>query len=226
MKRVFGRIGRTLKEFNVLPDEGQVYQAAHSQDAYIKRILENTYVSVGLEMEPLVSSMVDRSDMSDIYLKYIQQIAGIHITQITETTLEDIRKLMSNSATSAEFKAQIDKYWRAQQTYRAYVIARTETAAASTATADLTVKTYDTGRRKQKTWNTISDTAVRIAHREMDGVTVPYEMNFEVPYYIRKMGMDIRVGTDRMKYPLDMSSNAHAGNIVNCRCFCTYSYAD
>lgn len=62
--------------------------------------------------------------------------------------------------------------------------------------------------KTHKTWITEGDEKVREAHAEVDMRTIPID-----DYFL--------VGGDTMRYPHDYL-NATPGNIINCRCVCTY----
>lgn len=62
----------------------------------------------------------------------------------------------------------------------------------------------------KKTWVTMGDEKVRIAHALVDNVTIGIDDAFDVEGYA-------------MKYPCDTSDNPDASLVVNCRCICQYS---
>lgn len=61
-----------------------------------------------------------------------------------------------------------------------------------------------------KTWNTIIDGRERDSHNAENGITVPVSEPFELPGGL-------------LMYPLDESLGAGAEEIVNCRCWVSYS---
>ena len=64
--------------------------------------------------------------------------------------------------------------------------------------------------KTRKTWNAIMDRRTRDTHRDINGASVPIEEPF-------------LVGDSMMMYPRDESMGASAEEIVNCRCWATYS---
>ena len=64
--------------------------------------------------------------------------------------------------------------------------------------------------KTRKTWNAIMDKRTRDTHRDANGTAVP----IDEPFY---------VGDSLMMYPRDDSMGASAEEIVNCRCWATYS---
>lgn len=61
-----------------------------------------------------------------------------------------------------------------------------------------------------KTWNSLMDGRERPAHHEAHGQTRRVEESFEV-------------GGEELRFPGDASRGASLGNLINCRCFCTYA---
>ena len=64
--------------------------------------------------------------------------------------------------------------------------------------------------KTRKTWNAIMDKRTRDTHRDVNGTSVPIDELFYV-------------GDSLMMYPRDESMGASAEEIVNCRCWATYS---
>lgn len=73
---------------------------------------------------------------------------------------------------------------------------------------DLNERQKAAGKTK-KTWNTMEDEKVRIAHDLVDKVTVGIDEDFDVDGF-------------PMAYPCDTSKNPPADLVVNCRCWLTY----
>lgn len=67
------------------------------------------------------------------------------------------------------------------------------------------------GVRMEKTWLSSQDERVRSSHADMNGVTIPYEDDFELP------------GGYRAKGPMD--ARLPAGEVINCRCILTVELA-
>lgn len=154
---------------------------------------------------------------TDALYRWIRENLGIHIDAIDATTLRQIQDAAVRSLDPEEFRLRVDAIIN-RTAYRAYVIARTETASASNASMAIAAETYSFGRSMTKTWRTYGGSTVRPTHREMDRVTIPRDQLFQVP---RPKG-----GVDLMDFPADQSHGASAANVVNCRCRCTYAYDD
>ena len=88
---------------------------------------------------------------------------------------------------------------------RAVLIAQNE---ANTVYNHVDYVTAKESGKKYKTWVTEGDERVRQAHVEVDMKTIPID-----DYFL--------VGTDTMRYPHDYL-NGSPGNLINCRCICTY----
>lgn len=67
------------------------------------------------------------------------------------------------------------------------------------------------GVRMEKTWLSSQDERVRSTHADMNGVTVPYDDDFEIP------------GGYRAKGPMD--DRLPPGEVINCRCLITIDLA-
>ena len=223
-KRVFKKIGQNLSMLDINAQETDIWRAVHAEDAWQYNILDYVYTSMSDDIYPLVADNVLLKSLSikkepPIYKMsvrdWIRHNAGQHIKYIDSTTLLDIRKTMEASSTTAEFRTGLEQYFTLSTPNRAYVIARTESAAASEVSSNISVKTYDTGREKVKRWRTIGDPEVRDQHQMMNGAVVGLAELFKVPS---------KYGVDLMEYPLDSSHGASAGNIVNCRCHTSYEY--
>lgn len=224
MNRAFKAMRLKLYALDDIPTDRDIERIATGQDTFIRRVLVNNFVSMGNELESVATDQLDRSSMEELFEAYVYQTVGVHITMIDDTTRKVIRRMMADADSVLEFQNNLDRFWMSSQTHRSYVIARTETSASSNATVHLTVTKHDTGRKVLKTWHTFGDTAVRLGHREMNGVEIPSDELFEVPVYKTIDGIPVRIGTDRMEFPADMNANAHASNVVNCRCYLTYRY--
>lgn len=96
-----------------------------------------------------------------------------------------------------------DPYYLSQE--RALLIAQNESNTAYNHVDYITAK--ESGKQ-YKTWITEGDEKVRDAHVEVDMKTIPID-----DYFL--------VGGDTMRYPHDYM-NGSPGNLINCRCICTY----
>ena len=149
-------------------------------------------------------------------LKYFLEHNGKFIKNITETTRERIRQVLSEGVEKgygAEKLARMlnqDGLTKA----RALRIVRTETVRATNYANYLAANELDFLVNKQ--WIAAHDERTRTGHIEADGKEVELDGFFEVGIYEGKKGEERRVGTDYMEYPGD--PGASASNTINCRC--------
>lgn len=66
------------------------------------------------------------------------------------------------------------------------------------------------GKYTKKTWKTVLDDRVRDNHMAVDGVTIPIDDVFSV-------------GTSEMRFPKDTELGASPQDLINCRCYITFS---
>jgi hypothetical protein len=134
--------------------------------------------------------------------------SGKKITQITETTRNQVRLALSEGVAAGEGIDVIAKrldalYLDKIIPYRSEVIARTEVIAASNLGSRAGAK--QTGLVLNHEWISTRDTRTRDFHAMADGETVP----MDIPYL---------VGGEQLMFPGDTSHGASGGNIINCRC--------
>lgn len=225
LRAVYGR----LETLGRIPTEEEMQRAVLEGDLRQQRILESLY----LRMYPDASVLAipDQSLKADgtrreakmavieeeALRRWIHEHLGVHIRSIDAGTLMLIRQAAEQSLDPEQFRIRVQALIN-QAPYRAYRIARTETAAASNACMSMAADRYSFGRPMVKVWKTFGGQTVRPTHREMEGVTVPKDELFKVR---RTDG-----GIDLMEYPADSSHGASAGNVVNCRCRVAYRYSD
>lgn len=102
-------------------------------------------------------------------------------------------------------RADLGGYWTSAD--RAVEIAKNESAIVNSHREFAEAKRRG---KTRKTWHTMGDEKVRMSHVGMDGVTIGIDEMFDVN------------GSD-MLYPGDTEHGADANEIINCRCWCTYS---
>lgn len=139
------------------------------------------------------------------------------LVNVDDEIYDMIIKVLANGAdngwTEAQIAAKIDNILSITGTVnwpnRAEVIARTEVGRFTEAGALSAVERYQsrTGRRMTKQWQDRDDSAVRRAHREVDGVTLPLRGLFPV-------------GISRLLYPAAPNGAAH--DVIACRCRLKY----
>lgn len=158
----------------------------------------------GVEAEIVPTEIADRV-MSD----WIRTVGGQKITQITETTRENIQSVIAaginNGLSEREIAKSIRDIAPGIAGSRSDTISRTETHAAANVSAVATAKA--TGLNLVREWSASSGERTRKAHREADG---------------QKVGMNepFIVDNEPLMYPGD--PNGRASNVINCRCAVLY----
>ena len=230
MRKVFASMHRMFKELEGVPGTIEIANIVFKHTRWETAILTDAYNRMADAVYPLIA---DENGLkaAELYMEHkandqpnykrdlntwIFQHLGVHISDIDDTTMGQIRVLAAQAATTADFQKSIKGYFASDAPSRAYTIARTEAHGAATASADMSVRNTDVGREKVKVWRT-TKVNTRPTHAAMDGVQVGMDDAFQVP---RADG-----GYDMMMYPGDGTYAPSAGNVVNCRCLCFYRYA-
>lgn len=147
--------------------------------------------------------------IDQIMAQWAQEEGSRKITQITETTRQQVRDIVDKGVREGLSEKQIAKliYEIAptKSKSRAQTISRTETHSAANATADLTAKS--TGLDMDRRWVAAKDERTRDAHRRADGQTVGQFETFNV-------------GGEELRFPGDPRGSAE--NVINCRCVVAY----
>ena len=167
---------------------------------------------------PMETKSAKTSLFAYVIIKYLEtkglaQLAG----DITDTTKEQIRKFLIQGQEQGLSMNEIIALLKTSglTTYRAELIARTETARA--ANIGSMVGAMSTGLVTNKEWIAAKDARTRRMprdandHYHMDGVQVAMDQMFVVP---------AKTYIDNMLHPGDPL--AHAGNVCNCRCTLGY----
>lgn len=215
------------------PNEREIYSVLKTYDPQMEHVLEWTYTNVARDIYPMVdANMTSKSyrDMleckatdplgeDDLYAilirKWIRENAASKIVGIDEATMREIRNILDGSPSVVAFReALTDLYAQEIVPVRASTIARTETAASSNRASLETVKSLDSARTEMKTWNTALDAAVRDTHQHLESKTI--ELSETYSWYGKS-------GYSKMDCPADGTYGAPAGEVINCRCFLTYS---
>ena len=160
-----------------------------------------------------------------IYQEYLEQFGGLRITQIFETTREQIMRIIATGQKEGEGIAVIAKRMRESipelSTIRAHVIARTETHSAAMVASQSAAKAsmiklnkvwISTEDHRTRDFNDADGTIDKFSHRAINGQTVPIDTPFAVP--VRGGGVE------ELMCPGD--PNGSAGNIMLCRCVQNY----
>lgn len=150
---------------------------------------------------------------STYIVPWIEKNSAEKVSQITETTREQIREALAEGMALGEhieeLAARLDTLYLKQIIpNRSETIARTEVLAASNMGSQAGARA--TGLPLKKTWLATPDARTRTTHAMADGQEVP----LQEPY---------NVGGYSMMFPGDSSLGADAGEIINCRCTETYS---
>jgi uncharacterized protein with gpF-like domain len=150
-----------------------------------------------------------RKDIDDIFedtiSAYIRVWTVTKVTQISQTTARQIRRLINEAELEglgvAEIAKNITQKIPSISAFRAAMIARTETHAASNIGAQAAAEA--TGLNLNKEWGAAEDDRTRPDHAEADGQIVGLNETFTI-------------GGIEMKEPGDPS--APPEQIINCRC--------
>jgi len=156
-----------------------------------------------------------------IMQNWVRTIGAQKITQVTSTTVNDIRRVVNqgieDGLSEREMARRIFAIAPTKSASRSQTIARTEVHGATSAAAEATAKA--SGIAFVKEWvssagertRSLADGA-QFGHVEMDGVRVGMNEAFRVPMSDG--------GFEEIMYPSDPSGSA--GNIINCRCAAVY----
>jgi uncharacterized protein with gpF-like domain len=148
--------------------------------------------------------IVTTAIIDNIMREWALSIGSQKITQISETTRSDIRRIVEAGIAAGESEKEIaDKIWAVSPTKsmsRAQTISRTESHAAANAATQASAKAVNVPMRRR--WASAS-ARVRDTHDRADGQTV---------------GMDepFIVGGHKLRYPGDPRGPAE--EVINCRC--------
>lgn len=163
----------------------------------------------GLDVNP--TELADR-----IQSDWVAQIGGLKIKQITQTTLEDVRRAIERGIeegqSEREIATAIEALAPTKSASRAQTIARTETHAASQFAAQKSAEA--TGLNMVRVWvsskgertRTLAEGAA-FDHLAADGQKRGMNEPFNIPS---------QFGSEAIMYPGD--PNGSAGNVINCRC--------
>lgn len=137
---------------------------------------------------------------------FVREFGAKKVTQIASTTMDDINYVISESMDEGLTEAQITDIIRVaapiKSAARAQSIARTETGAAASFSAQATAS--EAGVDMMRQWVTNLDEDTRQTHRDANG---------------QKVGMfePFTVGGVKLMYPCDPNANA-PHETINCRC--------
>jgi len=146
---------------------------------------------------PGVQAMYDK-----FYEAYLDMLDDIDAED--EESLEE-RAIQFAEEVTKTTRKHSGEYWTSAD--RAAEIAKNESAIVNN------TREFEEAKRKGKrwkTWNTMGDDRVRETHWPMDGVRIPIDEMFDVNGY-------------DMMYPGDTDHGAPPEEVINCRCWLTYS---
>lgn len=227
MRRVFRSQQKAL--LNTDTDDFLTYASIlESSRPWMSAILDNVYLKSADAVYPMVvdGDLIKSYNMrerkfttEEVYRQYIrawlERYGGAKITQINQTTLNDIRKVLVDADTTAEIHQSLNSYFSSNIANRSLTIAWTESTTA-TNIGTLECMKATASRESAKIWRTLQDGYVRDTHEMMEGESVDgLDTSFHVPS---------NIGMDLMTCPGD--PNGSAGNVVNCRCWTQYEYLD
>jgi uncharacterized protein with gpF-like domain len=162
----------------------------------------------------------DLTDLIPALQLYITEIVGQHITQVTQTTKDKVKKeieLGINAGLEIKTIAENIAKNNAFSLWRSTMIARTETHGAMMYAKSEFTKNLGF-QRPIKVWVTSQDDRVRSWHSAMNGTVVKGNEDFKVLTPIKGGGF----AELPMAYPSD--DRGGASNVVNCRCH--YEFID
>jgi hypothetical protein len=190
--------------------------------APIETALERSYMA-GVEdfarltediFEKAGGRILRRKDTDDwqIFVRdYLATVSSTKVRQITETTREQLRILLSQYTDEGlgptEIARRISRDVNQIHRLRAVVIARTEVINASNASSGAVASTMPQAAEKE--WLTQLDGREREAHNAANGQTVAKAQ----PFF---------VDGEQLLWPGDTSLGASAGNVIQCRCTQVY----
>ena len=165
------------------------------------------HIDPGTKGRKAVSDDVTPTEVADrVMSEWILSTGATHVTEITDTTMNNIRKAIAdgieNGLSEKEIAANIRAFSPTIADSRSQTIARTETHEAANVGAQATAKA--TGLKMVREWSASRGGRTRDTHADADG---------------QKVGMNakFKVGRASLRYPGD-SSAGHPEETINCRC--------
>lgn len=195
---------------------GRVVNANTNLTIKLKKILDDHYRSVIDEFGLRILRFQKQENQFDQIIKeYITLYGAIRVTQISNTTMAQINRIIRAGELEGLGVAAIatnifESLRGAFSRFRSATIARTEThSAASYANhaVNASLKIPD----QKKRWVAVADDRARPWHTQMNGTEVDLRDDFIVPH----KGIEYR-----MQYTGDPKGGA--ANVINCRCVTVY----
>lgn len=195
-----------------LKQAGRLIATDKNLNANLRRVLDNHYRAVidafGLR---ILRNQKQEPQFESIIRNYIRDFGAIRVTQITNTTMKQIRSIISQGAKDGEGVDVIGKNIRnsmngAFSRYRANTIARTETHSAASYGNHAVNASLNIPNQKKR-WVAVADLRTRSTHAQANGTEV-------------NLDEDFIVGGVPMAYTGDPKGGA--ANVINCRCVTLY----
>lgn len=176
-------------------------------------VIDDLNFTLGLKQDGL---------FEEVLAEYLARYGAAAVAQITDTTRIQINRLIeagiNEGLTGEQIVANMHEAIPVISQFRARVITRTEVHSSSGYANRAVAKS--TGLELEKEWVSVQDHRTRDAvdgevfnHRDMNGVTIPVDDEYQVP---TKYGT-----TEAIMFPGD--PKASAGNRINCRCVESYA---
>jgi len=157
-------------------------------------------------------------NVDELVAQWIRTFGGEHITQITETTKNEITRVIAqghrDGLTNSQIAKQILAVAPEKSASRAVTIAITEAGFAQGSASQFAAELSTTPM--VKVWVAAVDERTRQAHIDANNQERPLDQDFLVANADGEM--------ERMKFPGD-DRFASAENLINCRCICSYELA-
>ena len=148
---------------------------------------------------PSISVMYDR--LYEAYRAVLRDL-GLQGEALEERAIQFAEEVTKSTQ---RHRADLGGYWTSAD--RAVEIAKNESGLINN---DVEYRAAKKSGKTKKTWHTMGDEKVRETHWPMDGVTVGIDEFFNVGGY-------------DMLFPMDGEHGAPPEEIINCRCWVTYS---
>jgi SPP1 gp7 family putative phage head morphogenesis protein len=219
-RRIAREIARAMNDAAVAISKGEPIPEAATHENRMKRIMDVVWTDSARQFAEHIAGAAKHSQspstlkrspvnptqvMDGAIREWIQLYGGLKITQITETTLDEIRTILNAGIAAGLGSREIAKAVRdvapTKSAVRAGAIARTETHAAANASAQATAELA--GVSTSREWVASGGSRTRPSHAEADGQIVG-------------MNEPFIVGGSPLMYPGDPSGPANL--VINCRC--------
>lgn len=228
-RRIANEIARTMRAAARKVSEPDLVYSRHVQN--MTSILRRLWRESGVDMSDHVAGQekratgfqrkqneidaIEPTEVADRVMQFWMNTQGaIEISEITETTMRDIRRQINAGIEAGLSEREIAKNLRAVSSViggnRAQTIARTETHAAANVAAQATAEA--SGLTMLREWVASNGERTRPTHREANG---------------QRVGMDepFRVGDALLRFPGDQQAAAPK-ETINCRCAVAYVLAE